>query len=134
LQLERDGGMLFAPEVQKLSGQPAAVGAEFVHDRMARRTDGDQPFRAVDAGLPVMHGALIPCPAALAPVPVALQNRLALPGKAAQRMPELPVTGGAQPGNHRRAAAAGAKQRALRKIRYKASIAGDNLHYHQLIE
>jgi hypothetical protein len=41
LLLERDGGMLFTPEVQKLSGQPAAAGAEFVNDRMAGRTDGE---------------------------------------------------------------------------------------------
>lgn len=102
--------MLFAPESEERSGQPAAVGAELVDDGMARRAEGNHPLRSVDAWLPVVDGPLVPCPAALALEPVAGEDDLADAGEITKRVAALPVAGAAEAGNFRWRAASRAEE------------------------
>ena len=110
LFLERDGGVLFAPELEQEPWQPAPVGAQFVDDGMAGRAEGNHPLRSVDPWLPVMDGALVPCPAALALEPIAGEDDLADAGEIAKRVAALPVAGAAEAGNFRWRAASRAEQ------------------------
>ena len=63
-------------------------------DRVAGRTDCDQPFLDVNARPPVVDGPLVPCPAALASIAVAQEHLVADAGEVAGGMSALPVTGG----------------------------------------
>ncbi len=66
---------------------------------MASRAEGNQPGRRVLARLPVMDGALLPCPAALAAVAVAGQDPVALPAEPRPGMRGLAVATAAQAGD-----------------------------------
>jgi hypothetical protein len=130
LKLERDGRMLFAPELEEKNGKPAAVGPKFVHDGVAGGTKGDEPPKVMDSGTAVVDGALIFGAAALAPGAVAPQNRLAQPGEEAERAAAPVVARGAKAGDGRRLAAGPAKERPLVTTRHGVSIAVYNWYYH----
>src|SRR5688500_16958021 len=59
LQLEWNLGVLFPPQGSERSRQPAPVPLQFMDNRVASRTKGDQPGGGVAAGAAVMDGALI---------------------------------------------------------------------------
>ncbi len=99
LQLERNLGVLFPPQGNERSRQPTPVPLQFMDNRMASRTKGDQPSGDVAAGTAVMDGALIPCPAALTAVAVAGENGVAVSAEAPARMRGLPIAAAAQAGD-----------------------------------
>ena len=101
-----------------------------MNDSVAGRTESDQPFLIVNARPPVMDRALVPCPTALAVVPVAKEHLVTKAGKGAGGVAALPVAGGAEPGNGREAAAIKTKERFLAKISHGTIIAADNEDYH----
>ena len=98
LQLKWNLGV-FPPQGNERSGQPAPESAQFVDNRMASRTKGDQPGRGVATGTAMMNGALIRCPAALTTVAVASEDGVAMSAKAPARMRGLPIAAAAQAGN-----------------------------------
>jgi hypothetical protein len=99
LQLEWNLGVLFPPQGNERSRQPAPVPLEFMDNRVASRTKGDQPRGGVATGTAVMDSPLISCPAALTGVAVAGEDGLAMSTEAPARVGNLPVTAAAKPGN-----------------------------------
>ena len=85
-------------------------------DRVAGRTECDQPLFVVNAWPPVMDRPLVPCPTALALKPVSPEDQIAQAGKGAGGMPALPVAGGAEPRNGGVTAAIWAEERFLAEI------------------
>ena len=79
-------------------------------------TNGNQPLLFMNSRPPVMHRALVPCPTALAPVPIAQENQVADAGKVPGGVQALPVAGGAESGNRWVAAAIGTEERFLAEI------------------
>jgi len=113
LKLERDQRTLFAPELEKKNGQPAAVGPEFVHDGVAGGAEGDEPRKVVDAGAAMMDGALIFRAAALAPGAIPTEDLIPQAGEEADRPAAPLVARCAKAGDRRRLAAGPAKERRL---------------------
>ena len=72
---------------------------EFMDNRVASRTKGDQPGGDVAARTAMMDGALIPCPAALTAVAVAGENGVTMSAEPTTRVNCLPVAAAAQAGN-----------------------------------
>ena len=99
LQLEWNLGVLFPPQGNERIRQPTPVPLQFMNNRMASRTKGNQPGGGVAAGAAVMDGALIPCPAALTAVAIAGENGVAMSAEATARMRGLPIAAAAQAGN-----------------------------------
>ena len=99
LQLLGNGRMLFAPKLQERGRQPAAVAEEFVDERVAGRTDGDQPAIRMAAGPAMMDHALAGRPTALAAVPIAHEHMFPVAGEVTQGMLALAVAGGTQARN-----------------------------------
>ena len=122
--------MLFAPEFEQRTGEPAAMRLQFVDDGVAGGTDRNQPLLMMDSGFPVMDGPLVPRPTPLAAVTIAKEDVVAQAGKGAGGVAALPVAGGAEPGNGREAAAIKTKERFLAKISHGTIIAADNEDYH----
>ena len=96
LQLEWNLGVLFPPQGNERSRQPTPVPLEFMNNRMASRTKGDQPSGRVAAGAAVMDGALIPCSTALTAVAVAGEDSVTMSAEAPARMRGLPIAAAAQ--------------------------------------
>jgi hypothetical protein len=99
LQLEWNLGVLFPPQGNERSRQPTPVPLQFMDDRMASRTKGDQPGGRVAAGAAMMDGALIPCPAALTAVAVASEDSVTMSAEPTTRVNRLPVAAAAQAGD-----------------------------------
>ena len=99
LQLEWNLGVLFPPQGHERSGQPAPVPLEFMDNRVASRTKGDQPGERVATGTAVMDSALIPCPAALTAVAIASKDGITMAAEAPTRMRCLPIAAAAQAGD-----------------------------------
>jgi hypothetical protein len=96
LQLEWNLGVLFPPQGNERSRQPAPVPLEFMNNRMTSRTKRDQPSGGVAAGAAVMDDVLIPCPAALTGVAITGENGVAMSAEAMARMSGLPIAAAAQ--------------------------------------
>ena len=99
LQLEWNLGVLFPPQGNQRSWQPAPVPLEFMDDRVASRTQGDQPGAGVSTGTAVMNGALIRSSAALTAVAVTGEDGVTMSAEAPARMGGLPIAAAAQAGN-----------------------------------
>ena len=99
LQLEWNLGVLFPPQGNERSRQPTPVPLQFMDDRMASRTKGDQPGEGVTAGAAVMDDALVPCSTSLTAVAVASEDIVTMSAEAPTRMRRLPVTAAAQAGH-----------------------------------
>ena len=105
--------MLLGPEFHHRLGQPNAQRAQAVHPRMAggaqrdeRGGSGISRFAVVD----MEPASALPCPAAAALPPVAVEDLLPVAGKVRARVRPRPVTDPAQAGNGRGSPPAGAKQ------------------------
>ena len=68
------------------------MSPQFMDNRMASRTKGDQGGGGVAAGAAVMNRPLIPCPAALAAVAVASEDGIAMAAEAPARVRGLRIT------------------------------------------
>jgi hypothetical protein len=115
LQLQWNLGVLFPPQGNERSRQPTPVPLQFMDNRMASRTKGDQPGGGVTAGTAMVDGTLIPCPAALTAVAVAGEDSVTMSAEPPTRVNRLPVAASAQSGDGRIAAAA-AEQAGLGRI------------------
>jgi hypothetical protein len=99
LQLQWNLGVLFPPQGNERSRQPTPVPLQFMDNRMASRTKGDQPGGSVAAGAAVMDSALIPCSTALTAVAVASEDSITMSAEAPARMRGLPIAAAAQAGD-----------------------------------
>lgn len=99
LQLQWNLGVLLPPQGNERSWEPASVPLEFMDNRMASRTKGNQPGGGVAARTAVVHGALILYPAALTAVAIAGEDRVAMSAKPPARMRGLPIAAAAQAGH-----------------------------------
>ena len=70
MELERNGGMLLAPEREQGTGEPAPVHPKVMNAGVAGRAEGDQPGWGVNTGAAVMNGALVAGAAGAAAVAV----------------------------------------------------------------
>jgi hypothetical protein len=101
LQLEWNLGVLFPPQGNERSRQPTPVPLQFMDNRMASRTKGDQPGGSVAAGAAVMDDALVPCSTSLTAVAVASEDSITMSAEAPARMRGLPTAAAAQAGDGR---------------------------------
>ena len=88
--------MLLAPQSDQRGREPAPVTLQFMDNRMASRTKGDQPGGGVAAGAAMVDGALIPSPTPLAAVAVAGEDSVTMSAEAPARMRDLPIAAAAQ--------------------------------------
>jgi hypothetical protein len=99
LQLQWNLGVLFPPQGNERSRQPTPVPLQFMDNRMASRTKGDQPGGSVAAGAAVMDDALVPCSTSLTAVAVASEDSVTMSAEAPTRMRGLPIAAAAQAGD-----------------------------------
>ncbi len=124
--------MLFGPEQRKQLRHPSVDRAKPVQPRMARRAYRDQTIRMAVAGFAMvyMKHAAVPCPAARASKPVALQHRFPIAAEVILRMAPRAITLSAQPGDGGHPFAAHTEQRLLPELPvygspYRAAAAGN---------
>ena len=107
--------MLLGPQLDQAVRQPGPHGQQPVDPGMAGRAGGDEPFRIVATGFSVMDMEglpSLPCPTDRAPA-IALEDFVAVSGKACAGVGSGPVAGAAEAGGDRDAQAAGAEEGAL---------------------
>jgi hypothetical protein len=90
--------VLFAPELEERTGEPAPVRVQPVDDGMAGRAEGEEPGWSVDAGPAMVDGVLLGRSAGLAVVAVAGEHGLPVAGKGTVRVARAPVTAAAHVG------------------------------------
>ena len=105
--------MLLPPQREQFFWQPAPVPPQFVDERVAGRTQRDEPAAGMAAGPAVVHHALFGSPTALAAVAVADEHVFAMAGEMAEGMAVPAIAGGAETGDRRQATAGQTEQRTL---------------------
>jgi hypothetical protein len=107
--------MLFGPEDGEQFGDPRMDRGQPMKPGVAGGANGNQEIGITVPGMPVMNmkEACLPCPAARAPVPVALKHGFPVSGEVIPGMPAHQITLRTEAGNGGDPLPAGAKERFL---------------------